>query len=493
MAEEGQGVAEAGSEEQTEETPVESLKKIIDVRTTDAGVLRKSLTVSVPADRIREERDKQYSDLINDALVPGFRKGHAPRRLVEKRFGSEVGEQVLTKLLSNAYLAAVEKESLQVLGDPVFRLPGEKKADAKEEPADRVVDFNTAMDTIQLPDEGPLTFTCEVEIKPTFELPELENFPIEKPTVKITDDDVSKQVLRQQANRGTYVPVPGPVQADDLVVADLKLSCDGKVLKEHENVNLAARPQRIEGAVLEKLGDVLGGAKPGDTRTMTATMPEDAAIEEARGKEVTFEFKVQDIKRLNVPPIDAEWLSSQGFDTEQEYRDFIKSRMEMELDQAIRGGMRGQVTRHLLNTVKLDLPEGLSSRQVERSVIRRMVDLRRRGVPMSEIEKHADELRTSARTEAIDQLKLHFILEKIAEKLEVDVTEEEINSQIAMIARQYGRRFDRVRDELAREQGLENLYLQIRDEKCIDHMLDKAKITESTGPASSVSELADAT
>src|ERR1043166_6938847 len=103
--------------------PEDNLKDVIHVEVSDAGVLRKVLTITVPAEKVREERDKQYSDLINDALVPGFRKGHAPRRLIEKRFGGEVGDQVLTKMLSTAYMAAIEKEKIQALGDPLFRLP----------------------------------------------------------------------------------------------------------------------------------------------------------------------------------------------------------------------------------------------------------------------------------------------------------------------------------------------------------------------------------
>src|SRR5438105_5858422 len=105
MADE-EGAPDVAVESQRDEA---DLKEIIGITVADAGVLRKSLTVSVPPDRIQEERDKQYSDLINDAIVPGFRKGRAPRRLLEKRFGSEVGDQVLTKLVSSAYMAAIEK------------------------------------------------------------------------------------------------------------------------------------------------------------------------------------------------------------------------------------------------------------------------------------------------------------------------------------------------------------------------------------------------
>ena len=108
-----------------------------------------------------------------------------------------------------------------------------------------------------------------------------------------------------------------------------------------------------------------------------------------------------------------------------------------------------------------------------------MVELQRQGVPEAEIEKHADELRTGARAQAVAELKLHFILEQIAETLDIDVTEEEINGAIAAMAQAYNRRFDRVRDELAKNNGVESLYLELRDEKCLDRVLETAKITEA--------------
>ncbi len=509
--EEHQDSAEAVAEQDVAETP-EDMKEIIDVSVADAGVLRKAITVTVPTERIQQERDKQYKELLNDALVPGFRKGHAPRRLIEKRFGGEVGDQILTKMVSTAYMAAIEKQGLKALGDPMFRIAAkesqqaEKAPDSAEAPAgdtppaettasrDRLVDFNTALEELKLPEDGPLTFTCEVEIKPEFELPELENIPVEKPQVKITDDDVANQIDRLRRMRGEYVPVTeGGIESDDMVIADIKQIVGGETIAQHENVTLAARPQRVLDVTLQNLGDVLIGAKPGDVRTIEGKMPDEAEREDLRGKPVTFEVKINDIKRMRLPALDKEFLTAQGFDSEDEMRSQIRTGMERQLDQEIRRGMRGQIYKYLLDQTKLDLPADLSARQVDRAVIRRIVDLRRQGVPMSEIEKHADELRTSTGDRALSELKLHFITEKIAEKLEVEVSEEELNSQIAAIARHYGRRFDRVRDELAKEEGLENLYLQIRDEKVVDRLLDQAKITDTAGPATSVSDLAEAT
>jgi trigger factor len=338
----------------------------------------------------------------------------------------------------------------------------------------------TAMEHLKLPEEGDFEFRCEVEVKPGFELPELDGIPIEKPLVTITDDDVSAEVDRARARRGHFAPVEGgPVEEDDIVIGDLVMTVNGEEIKREENYTLASRGRVLEGVTVENLGDILDGGKVGETKSFEGPLPDDHAREDLRGKTAKFTFTIADIKRFTLPPLDEEFLKAQGFDSEDELRNWFRQQMEPRLEQEIRRGMRNQVRKYLLDNVKLELPEGLSSRQTDRAVLRRVVDLRRRGVPMSEIEKHADELRTSAKEEVLTELKLYFILEQIAEKSEVEVSEEEINAQIAEIAREYGRRFDRVRDELVRENGIESLYLQIRDEKCIDSLLEKAKVTEA--------------
>ncbi|MCG8406070.1 MAG: trigger factor [Phycisphaerales bacterium] len=467
-----------------QEDPKEALKKVIDVKVTDAGVLRRCVSITVPQDSLRAEFDKDYDELVNEAVVPGFRRGRAPRRLVEKRFGREVNDQVQTRIVSNAYLAAIEKEDLKVLGDPLVWVQVKDKDKAEESGGEQLLDLQKALQHLSLPDEGDFAFRCEVEVKPEFELPKLEEVPIEKPSLTIGDDDVQVQIDRIRARRGHWVPVEegSKVEIDDLLVCDMKMTVDGTEVKTVDNMQLAARAQMIEGAVISDLGDKLKGMKAGDKASVDAELPDDYDVEGYRGKKATFELLLNEIKRMQLPPLDKDYLSSQGFDSEGEYRSWVKKQMEGQLEQEIRRGMREQVREYLLENTKLDLPEGLSSRQTERAVERRMVDLQMQGVPASEIEKNADELRTGAREQAVAELKQHFILEEIAEKLDIDVREEEINGRIAEMAQAYNQRFDRVRDQLSKNNGLLSVYLQLRDEKCIDHILEKARITEAKTP-----------
>lgn len=448
----------------------EELKKSVTAKITDIGVLRKELRVTVPQKVIGEFLTRNFDDIMHDVVVPGFRKGRAPRRLVEKRYGSEVRDSLKTTVLGQSYFAVIEKEKLDVLGDPLVQIQTGEQL--------KLVSPDEALEHIRLPDTDDFEYVCEVEIKPTFELPELKGIELEKPIVTITDEDIENTILRQRKIRGRFELVTdGAAEAGDMVIADVTLHCGDENVKHEENVQLGVRAQRLDGIPLPDLGDTLTGIKVGETRKAACTISDDYERSDLRGKEGEFEIVAHEIKRL--APIDIEAIVSQsGCDSEQELRDNLREDMEAELDKTIKDGLNNQILAYLLENTKLDLPEKLSARQTDRAIMRKVVELQREGMPQSDIEARIDELRTVAAGEASTQLKLQFILDKTAEELEVTASDEEVNSAIAMIARRYNRRFDRVRDELQQQGTLAQLADQIRHDKCIASLLKDAKIAE---------------
>ncbi len=448
------------------------LKEAIDVSVAELGGLRRKLTVTVPRALIDERTGEQYKELSRDALIPGFRKGRAPQRLVEKRFGAEVNSQLLTQLVSAGYMAAIDKVSLKVVTDPLLLVA------AKDGSGDQLLGIEKALDQIKIPEEGDFTFRCEVEVRPEFELPKLEGIQLKKPKITIDDDDVQEQIDRLRALRGQFEPVEDAIEEDDLVICELRMTVESKEIAHEPNVQLAARGQRVQGVPLPELGEALAGKSAGESVTVEAEVPEDHEKAELRGKRATFEIKIHDVKRLRLPELNAEMLSAIGFESEADLRAWVRGDMESRLAEALQEGLRNQMVEHLLEATSLELPEQLSARQTERATRRKLVELFRQGVPETEINKHLDELRTSAQTEAAAQLKLEFVLEKISEEWDMQVSEEEVNARIAQIAARYHRRFDRVRDELSKGDGLTSLYLQLRDEKVLDRVVEQAEISE---------------
>ncbi len=488
-AEQAKGDEGGSGEELTdEEQAMAKLKEAILVEQEDLGSLRRKLTVTIPQETLDERRSEQFAELKRDSTVPGFRKGHAPLRLVEKRFASDVGEQLKSQLIGSGYLAAVEKEDLKPLGDPLFWVKvQEERIGDDEKPrnveTEKLLPIDQAVDNMTLPQKGPLTFSCELELKPEFELPKLEEIPVDRPAVTIVDDDVDTEVNRMRMMRGTFQPVEeGTIKPDDMLYADMKMSVDGETIASEENTDLAARDLRVKGVPLVGFGDAVKDKKVDATVTFDAPVPDDHENIDIRGKTAHFEFTIREIKRLELPPIDEEFLSTIGFKNEDELRLAVRSSLESRLDATVQRVMREQVGEYLIDSTKLDIPTGLSQRQTDRSVARRRIAMYQAGVPEAEIEKQMDELRTKVHDQAVRDLKLFFILEKIADDREIKVSEEQVNGAIAQIAQQSNRRFDRVRDDLSKGDGLATLYYQLRDQQVLEALLTGAKITEIEGP-----------
>ncbi len=476
---------ESSEEDMTDEQrQMAELKEALEIQREEIGPLRLKMTITVPRDTLDGRMQEQFEELRRDSVVPGFRKGHAPMKLVEKRFAPDVGDQLVGKLVGSSFMAAMEKEGIESVGDPlVWVKTTEQRADehGHTRPVDveKLVSVGEALDIIKMPKDGPLTYVCEVEVRPEFELPSLDKISVNRPKIQITDKQVDKQMLQMQWQRATYTPVEGgAVEADDLLYVDMKISIGDEVVHSADNEEIAARRMRLWNVPLPDLGDALVGKGRDEKVTVEGTVPDEHEQIAHRGKTARFEFAIREIKRLTVPPMDADALAAYGLESEEEFRRHVREAMEARVEQLTQQNMRGQVADYLIEKTEMPLPEQLSMRQTVRLLRRRMVELYREGVPEPEINKHLDELRVSAEKDAARLLKLDFILEKLAEAREVQVEEYELNGAIAEMAARQNKRFDRVRDELARNDGLTTLYIELRNQKLLDQLLEGAEVTD---------------
>lgn len=475
------GVADAMNDPILREKAEEQAEKLFDVlkkevvaEARDVGTLRKELTVTVPAKVIADHITKNFDDIAHDAVLPGFRKGRAPRRLIERRFSGEVRNSLKTTIVGQSFFAAAEKLELKVLGDPLFRVD--------EQGVPKLVEIGDAIKTYQLPDNGDMTYICELEVKPTFTVPELKGIEVKSPKIEINDELVNEQIARQLKIRGHFEPnSEGAASGDDLVIADVTLFVGDREIKKEDNVQLGIRPTRLDGVSLPNLAETLKGVKAGDKCQTNCTIPDDYERPDLRGQSGRFEFVIQEVKRL-APLSLPELVTQLGAENEKELREFVHQDMERELGTLRQRAMKEQVLAYLLDKAEMDLPPGLSARMTDRAVVRKVMELQQSGTPWNEIEARIDELRTVAGNEVLRNLKLDFIMEAVALALKVRITEDELNTAIAQIARRYNRRFDKVRDDLV-ERGLINaLAEQIREDKCVELILRDANVVEVTAP-----------
>src|SRR5437867_1947791 len=419
------------------------------VRIEDAGPGAKKVSIDIPRDRINAKMEEQFKELRQQAAIPGFRPGHAPQKLIEKRFAPDVKEQVRRTLISESYEQAVKKNELQVIGEPEFADP----------------------DQIQLPDEGDFTYSFQVEVQPEFTLPDIKTLKVRRPKIQITDDNIDQAMNNLREQQGTLVPIEDRgVEAKDYLTADVHLKLDGNVVAHQHDSQIVARPGRVAGIQVDDLDRQLEGLKAGEKKTLTLKAPDTHSNEALRGKDVEVEIALKDLKRLELAEVTPEFLADLGFDDESGLRNALRQQMEEKITYDVQQAMREQVSRFLLDNVRLELPSKLSDRQADRVVSRRAIDLMMRGMPREQVEANVERLRHGAKDEAARELKLFFILQRIAGDMNVDVDEAEVNGRIAMLAAQRGRRPEKLKQELAKDGTLANMYVQIREQKAIDRL-----------------------
>ena len=435
------------------------------IKIEDSGPATKKVTVEIPKERVEEVLGEQFKELRQSAAIPGFRPGHAPQKLIEKRFASDVREQVRRTLISESYQQAVEKNSLNVIGEPQFDNP----------------------DAIKLQDDAGLSYSFEVEVQPEFTVPDVSGLKVKKPKIEVTEENVQQALQNLKEQQGTLVPVEDRgVQSKDYLTADVHIKLDGNEISHQHDAQLVSRPGRIAGLDVVDLDKQLEGMKPDEKRTIKVHVADTHPDEKLRGKDVEIEIALKDIKKLEEAEISEEFLTDLGFSNAQELNDALREQMVERITFDVQQAMREQVNKYLLDNTAMDLPTKLSNNQADRVVNRRAVDLMMRGLPREQIEANIEKLRHGAREEAIKELKLFFILQKIATEANVDVDEGELNGRVAMIAAQRGVRPEKLKQTMAKDGTLANLYVTMREQKAVDELLKKAQIEEvdlQTNPA----------
>ena len=433
------------------------------VKVEDTGAWKKKITIDIPRKEIDSALGTQYKELRRYAEVPGFRKGRAPQQLVEKRFGGEVNDQTKLRLLGQAFEIVDEKHDFEILGEP---------------------DFDPA--NVELPKSGDMHFEYEVEVRPEFELPEIEGIKVEKPLIEVDDAKIDDAVSELCNRYGTTDTVDGAAKENDSVEADVTVIVKG--IDENELLKgivlrVSGDGGAIAGVALEGLGKTLKGAKAGDVKKTKGTAPETHANEAYQKNEVKFEIAVTSVKRMNPAELNEAFFAQLGVPSEEELRKYLEQDLEAKADKEVRQVMAKQIEAYFDSKIDFELPAGVAARHGARVLQSRYYELMNMGIPQESIAENIEKLRASTSEQAMKELKRNIIMEDVVEKLNITVSDPEVNGWIYQIASQYGRRPEKVRDELQSNGRLEELKSQIGMEKAIDKILEMAEVVD--GPVDS--------
>jgi len=427
-----------------DEAASEPLKLAVVVE--NVSTCQRRVKVTIPREDIDRHFDEAVAELMPTALLPGFRPGRAPRRLVSSRFKAELGEQIRSRLLAAAMTQATEQQKLSPISEP---------------------DLDVA--AVVLPDEGPMTFEFSIEVRPEFELPKWKGLSINRPTREIGDADVDEALGTILRERSRLVPHEGPPAVGDLVVANLRFLDGDTLLSEAHELEIMVRPNlSFADGSLAGFDALVKKARAGSRVTADVTVSDEAAVESLRGKTVTLELDVLEVKKLELPELSATLLEELGgFDSADALRDAVRKQLEGQLEWHRRRQVRQQVASALTASASWDLPPELLKRQSLRELERSILELRRSGFDDDSIRRHVNELRQSVLASTARALKEHFILEKIAEAEGVSDTGADYDEEIRAIAAQSGESPRRVRASLEKRGLMDVLRNQIIERKTL--------------------------
>jgi trigger factor len=292
---------------------------------------------------------------------------------------------------------------------------------------------------------------------------------------------VEESLTNLLRERARFVPHAGPAKLGDLIVANLRFLDGDKVLSEATDLELVVRPRlSFADAELTGFDALVSKARIGTPVTATLKVSDEAAVESLRGKEVTLELTVVDVKQLELPEMTPDLLDELGsFESADALREAVRKQLENQLEWHRRRQVRQQVSSALTASASWDLPPDLLRRQSLRELERAILELRRSGFDDDSIRRHVNELRQSVMGSTASALKEHFILERIAEDQSIADTAGDYDEEIRAIAAQSGESPRRVRANLEKRGLMDVLRNQIIERKTIDLITSHAKFTDT--------------
>jgi trigger factor len=450
-------VTEPGPESSTETTPEgekppEKLHQSVEMN--DVGPCRKHIKVTVERGDIDERLKQKFSELVTDAAVPGFRPGKVPRKLVERRFHKDVADQVKAEVLLASLEQLADEHDVAPLSAP-----------------------NIDPSKIEIPNEGPMVYEFEVEVRPEFDLPNYKGLKLKRPVQTFTDEDVEKEQSRVLARYGQLIPKEeGTADFGDYVIADMTTRFHGANIGSAKELTLRVDDRlAFKDGVAEEFGKRLTGVKAGDSREVDVKLSDSVALEQLRGQTVQALLEVKDVKQMRLPDLTHEFLHRFGVHSEEQFREMIRVLLERRLEYQQRQAAREQVLEQIAGAANWELPRDLLMRQARKALARRVMEMQEAGMSQEEINGRRRLLERDVLNNTATALKEHFVLQKIAEAEKLDVTDEEIDEEIERMADQNHESPRRVRARLERDDLIDTLAAQLIERKTLDLILESAE------------------
>jgi trigger factor len=414
----------------------------------DLSPVRKSVEVEIPADLINAEAQRVTTEFGRQAKIPGFRPGKIPAGVVRKHFAKEIQQEILDRLLPRTFRDAIADKGVIPVGEPHL-----EHLDAFVEGA-------------------PIKYKAAFDIKPTVNLGEYRGLELEDPKIDVTVDDVQTMIERLRDQASAYRPeTERGLQDGDFAVIEITTSGEGV-----EPETRGGHFRMGEEMPLAELPQALFGRKPGDVASFDHAYGDDAQNEAFRGKTIKHDVTLKEIRVQEKPEVTDEFAQSTGsWETVDQMRTAIEADIRRHRELETLRMKRGQIGDKLLAGHELEVPESLVHEELGKSLQNYARFLATQGVDIDKAELDWEKIAADSRPEAVKRVKRGLILEEIAKKEGLTISDVEVDAEIRKAANENGRDFAEVKHRLKHDGGYEGLRASLGQEKALDFVLREAR------------------
>ena len=417
---------------------------------------RVRINVEVPFTELEPEIDKAFKQLAKQIRLPGFRPGKAPRKLLEARVGrGAVLEQVVNDALPGRYSEAITAESLQPLGQPEIEIT-------------------------KLEDNEELVFTAEVDIRPEIDLPDFSALTLTVDAIEIDDDDVNAELESLQKRFGTLTGVERAAETGDFVSIDLSATVNGEDVPEANTEGLSHEVG--SGQLIDGLDEAIVGLKEGESRVFTTTLVAGGHA----GQEAQVTVTVKSVKTRELPELDDDFAQlASEFDTIDELREDLREKVAQVKRVQQAEQIRDKAIEQLLEQVDVPLPEKVVQAQIDDTLHNAIHgvdhDEEKFAEQLAEQGSSREEFDADNRSNAEKAIKTQLLMDAIADKLEIQVGQNDLTERLVLMSRQYGIEPQQLLQMLQQNNQLPAMFADVRRGLTVAAVVHGATVTDTKG------------
>ncbi|UIZ91757.1 trigger factor [Corynebacterium sp. CNCTC7651] len=417
---------------------------------------RVKLNVSVPFDELGKEIDQAYAAISQQVTIPGFRRGKAPRQLIDARFGrGPILEQVVNDMLPTRYEQALAEHELNPLGQP-------------------------KIDITKLEDNDVVEFVAEFDVRPEITVPDFSAISVTVPALKIDEDAVDAELDNLRARFGELKDTGRKLKKDDFAVLDILVEIDGEKIEDASTEGLTYQVGSDD--LIPGLDKAIKGLKTGEEAEFTTTIEQG----EHKGEEATVKVTVQQTKERKLPELDDDFAQlASEFDTVEELRENTRTMLEEDKKAQQAADIRDEVLKAALAQVEFALPESIVDEQVHTQQHQLLGQFAHDEAALAQLLEAQgttrEEFDKQTREQAEESVRTQLFLDAIAEQEEPEVSQEELTDHILFTAQSYGMDPAQFVSQLQQSGQIANLFSDVRRGKALAAAISRTTVTDDEG------------